>query len=388
MFNNWKSFINWEQTTKDTIDVKKTYIDISDDFMSGVLLSQIVYWYLPNKEGKSKLRVKKDGHFWIAKKVEDWHEEIRFSRRNYETAIKKLVEKEIVVKKRFKFNGTPTTHIRLNIPVFLMKLNEVLQSYENNLDHDYDDFDSYLQEEIQSNPLVNMDSHDSAISNRAIRANGKEQTVQIESANRTNENARNEQMKTHESIYSLTENTTKNTTKNITENIYQSSSSIETLQKQDSINLYTIEEEEENNKNIIVNPFVINFLKNELNYSEYIISDIINNMKKYKIESFTKSQLKNQARRIHNWIKKNQTEITEFGYFFVNGILKHEPSRDIIDKEIELNKIAKKQKEEQEITSFINRFTLYEKRYPTDEEIADRENYSPYSTVNYDWIEN
>jgi len=44
------------------------YIDIAEDIIAGLLLSQIVYWYLPSKQdGKPKLRVKKDGEYWLAK---------------------------------------------------------------------------------------------------------------------------------------------------------------------------------------------------------------------------------------------------------------------------------------------------------------------------------
>lgn len=161
MFTSWNQFITWEKSTKDTIDVKKTYIDISGDFMAGVLLSQIIYWYLPNKEGKSKLRVKKNGHYWIAKKREDWYEEIRFTEANYKTAIKKLEKANLVVKERFKFDGTPTTHIRLNIMEFLTRLNEIMIKNQESLDDELRDFNEYLNQEMAVEPLSHMDSVES-----------------------------------------------------------------------------------------------------------------------------------------------------------------------------------------------------------------------------------
>src|SRR4051794_9605844 len=171
MFTNWNQFITWEKSTNDTIDVKTTYIDISEDFMAGVLLSQIVYWYLPNKQGKSKLRVKKDGHYWIAKKREEWYEEIRFTEANYKTAIKKLEKMNLVVKERFKFNGSPTTHIRLNIKEFLIRLNEHMKNAQGNLDSELQDFNHYLEQEMNIEPLNHMDSVDSTEWNRLNQPN-------------------------------------------------------------------------------------------------------------------------------------------------------------------------------------------------------------------------
>ncbi|NUH84735.1 hypothetical protein HUN92_13500 [Bacillus firmus] len=320
MFNNWKSFINWEKSTKDTIDVKKTYIDMADDFMSGVLLSQIVYWYLPNKEGKSKLKVKKENHYWIAKKVEDWYEEIRFSRRNYDTAIKKLVEKDIVIKKRFKFDGTPTSHIRLNIPVFLLKLNEVLSSYEGNLDQEYDDFDTYLQEEISSEPLINIDSYESHISNRTNRTNGNEQNEQMEIANRTNGNPRNVHMKTGDSFNSLTENTTKNTTE-ITTEITCSSSSNRVIESNRNLTDKRIEEEEE-----IINLINENFcyevlgdFLHEKNIGKETIMKTLIECYKKGLEIFTMEDITKQYN--HMMDKQRYGErIFNFPTYFANGL--------------------------------------------------------------------
>lgn len=93
------------------------YIDIAGDIVSGTLLSQIMYWFTPNANGERKVKVLKDGHYWIAKKQEDWYHEIRITEKQYRTAIKKLEEKNLVIKKRYKFNGSPTTHIRPNYPV-------------------------------------------------------------------------------------------------------------------------------------------------------------------------------------------------------------------------------------------------------------------------------
>ncbi|EJQ77850.1 hypothetical protein [Bacillus toyonensis] len=95
--------------------VRLAYVDITGDLIAGILLGQIVYWYMPNEQGKSKLRVKKNGEFWLAKSREDWKDEIRITPKQYDRAIKILIEKGFVEVKKFKFNGAPTNHIKLNI---------------------------------------------------------------------------------------------------------------------------------------------------------------------------------------------------------------------------------------------------------------------------------
>jgi hypothetical protein len=118
-----REFLFWEGSSRDTIDFKKVYVDISNDLIAGLLLSQIVYWHLPSKEtGKTKLRVEKEGFLWIAKGREDWYEEIRITAKQYDRAIKMLEKLEIVEVKTFKFNSNPTKHVRLLWDKFLKAL--------------------------------------------------------------------------------------------------------------------------------------------------------------------------------------------------------------------------------------------------------------------------
>lgn len=88
------------------------YIDICGDLVTGTLLSQILYWFKPTKDGKYKTRVFHDGEFWLAKNREDWWNEIRITPRQFDYAIKSLIKKEFIEKRLFKFNGIPTVHVR------------------------------------------------------------------------------------------------------------------------------------------------------------------------------------------------------------------------------------------------------------------------------------
>lgn len=127
---NLREFLLWEQATRDCIDVKKIYVDMADDLVAGILLSQIVYWNLPDKEGKTKLRVKKDDVLWLVKGREDWWDECRIKPRQFDTAFKKLEEQGLVEKKIFKFNGDPMIHIRIIWENFLPRLQELLHQLE------------------------------------------------------------------------------------------------------------------------------------------------------------------------------------------------------------------------------------------------------------------
>jgi hypothetical protein len=287
MFTDWKTFITWERSTEDTIDVKKVYIDMADDLLGGILLSQIVYWYLPSKNGKSKLRVKREGHFWIAKKVKDWYDEIRFSEQNYKTAIKKLEKSDLIIKKRFKFDGAPTTHIRLNIPVFLAKLNSLLESQNTSLDsEDFDDFDSYLLNEIKVNPLSHMDSVKSTESKRLNQPNG---------------NGEINRMETVKSTDSLTENTTEKTTKNTDIHLSRKKVSNEKLNNFIQKNAKRLKDRKININDIII-VFEMNLIEDESIF--IIVLDRVIDSYVVNFKSYLKSSLINESESISERLKQ------------------------------------------------------------------------------------
>ena len=105
--------LQFEQSAKDVIAVRRAYLDIVDnDFPTALLLSQIRYWHLPSKEGDPKMRVKHDDKLWIVKKREDWWDEIRITAKQFDRSLAKLVKLGLVEKMVKKFSGTPTLHIR------------------------------------------------------------------------------------------------------------------------------------------------------------------------------------------------------------------------------------------------------------------------------------
>lgn len=105
------------------------YVDITGDLVEGTLLSRILYWFTPDKKNNTKVRIFKDGKYWIAKQRKDWWEEIRISERQYDKAIKGLAEKGFVVLAKYKFNSMPTVHIRPEWD----KINEAVEIWKENL---------------------------------------------------------------------------------------------------------------------------------------------------------------------------------------------------------------------------------------------------------------
>jgi hypothetical protein len=114
---------------KDLMYVDRKYVEMTQDYNAGRLLTRIVFWFSPDKEGKSKLRVWKNNEkgereLWLAKKREDWLDEIYMTSREVDRASKILENQDLIIKKVFKFNGDPTNHIQLNYEQFIKKLSE------------------------------------------------------------------------------------------------------------------------------------------------------------------------------------------------------------------------------------------------------------------------
>ena len=115
------TFYKLEEFEKQQVNVKMVYIDITGDLIAGILLSQIIYWNLPSKEGKSKLKVTYKGRKGIAKGRNEWWDEIRITPKQYDRAIKILKELELVEVKNTMFNAKRTPVIMFNSDVFIKK---------------------------------------------------------------------------------------------------------------------------------------------------------------------------------------------------------------------------------------------------------------------------
>ena len=123
-------FLEWEAASRDTVDVKRVYIDVAGDLVAGVLLSQVVFWFLPSQQG-SKLRVEHDGALWLAKGRADWWDECRLTPKQYDRAITVLRNAGLVETRLFKFAGVPTVHIWLDVSALMERVKSILTKGEN-----------------------------------------------------------------------------------------------------------------------------------------------------------------------------------------------------------------------------------------------------------------
>ena len=120
MAEDFREFLAWEKASSDAVDFKCIYVDMAGDLVAGLMLSQLVYWcLLPDKNGASKLRVCRDGCWWVAKHRAEWWDEIRITPKQADRAIKMLVKAGLAVKKDSLFNGKRTTHLRIDRDTFL-----------------------------------------------------------------------------------------------------------------------------------------------------------------------------------------------------------------------------------------------------------------------------
>lgn len=120
----FEKFLLWEAAGSNVISTKKAYIDMAGgDLIAGVVLSEIVFWHLPNKEGKSKLRVQHENKKWIAVRRSEWWDRCRVTERQSDKALKLLADLGVIEKDVFKFNGEPTVHVRVVEEVFLKAWN-------------------------------------------------------------------------------------------------------------------------------------------------------------------------------------------------------------------------------------------------------------------------
>jgi hypothetical protein len=101
------------------VTVKREYVLLAGSPAAGLLLSQIVFWHHPTKEGKSRLRVKRSDLWWVAKTAREWRSECFLTEWEFRVSLLKLKEIGLIETRIMKFSGVSQLHIRL-IPESLM----------------------------------------------------------------------------------------------------------------------------------------------------------------------------------------------------------------------------------------------------------------------------
>ena len=115
-----EKFLALKSVEQQRINFEMTYVDMAGgDLIAGLLLSQIIYWFTPNKHGKSKIKATYKGRPALAKSRDEWYKEIRITPKQYDRAIDILKEKGFVDVKNSMFNSKKTPFIMLNEDIFL-----------------------------------------------------------------------------------------------------------------------------------------------------------------------------------------------------------------------------------------------------------------------------
>ena len=112
-------FIEIGRLTRDTIQYRKSMVDITGELISGILLDYIVQCY-ENNPGAWK-----DGS-WMSIRSDGWWKPCRVEKYTSVKAIKRLVDMGLLQKEKRMIDGRPYNCIRPTEQI-LTKLNELLQ---------------------------------------------------------------------------------------------------------------------------------------------------------------------------------------------------------------------------------------------------------------------
>jgi len=111
---------------RDVISIPKAFIELTGDIEAAIVLDELFFWTLP-RNGKTALRVKKNGVLWLAVPRAEWWDRKRLTARQADRAIDKLVEKKYIAKETHLFAGRTTTHLRILFDTFITEYTAHLQ---------------------------------------------------------------------------------------------------------------------------------------------------------------------------------------------------------------------------------------------------------------------
>lgn len=121
-----KKYALLKNATEDVISVQRSYVDITGDLPSALVLDELVFWTLPRKGGRSGLRSHHDGVLWLAVARQEWWDRKRLTANQADYAIEKLEKLGLIEKRLFKYEGAPRVHIRLLAARFFELFSEVI----------------------------------------------------------------------------------------------------------------------------------------------------------------------------------------------------------------------------------------------------------------------
>lgn len=124
--DTFSEFLLWEELSRDVLIVKRIYIKIVGDLLTGVALSQIVRWHFPSRDEESKVVYSTDGP-WIVVTRDDWWDHCRIKPKQADGILRRLKQDRLITVKIAKFSGTPKTHIQIQWSILLSKVQSALE---------------------------------------------------------------------------------------------------------------------------------------------------------------------------------------------------------------------------------------------------------------------
>ncbi len=108
----------WTELQSDGIKVYGTTVKMVPRPETAIILSQLCYWSGTDSQGRCRLRVHRNGEYWIAKTDDELAGETGLTSRQVRSSIDWLVRNQLVVKEVFRFGGRPTKHLLINAEEF------------------------------------------------------------------------------------------------------------------------------------------------------------------------------------------------------------------------------------------------------------------------------
>ena len=111
---NFEQVLMLRRSSRKGVFLEMSIIDMcGGNILAGLMLSQILYWHEPDDNSKTRLRVCKNGKYWLAKKHSSWQEECRLTEDQARAALDLLKKMGFIDTMVARFDGNPTTHIAL-----------------------------------------------------------------------------------------------------------------------------------------------------------------------------------------------------------------------------------------------------------------------------------
>ncbi len=104
------------------------HADIARCVEGGLILDNIVFWHQSNEEGDARLRVYRDGKWWLACGQVDWWGICFVSPKQVKESLARLQRLGVIEVDRFDFRGRTIQHIHLNVDRYLELLEHAVKN--------------------------------------------------------------------------------------------------------------------------------------------------------------------------------------------------------------------------------------------------------------------